>query len=131
EAEGARAPAQNLQQRAARASAEAVASDAVRRPAEMDFDVVPIGEVADNGAIALAVVSLEGVERLVGEHDPEAEGVVRPVALEHGDARLRPSLLREDREVEAGRAAADDVNLHPCPRQTRRESIDGERQDLF
>src|SRR5262245_65188480 len=53
-AEGARAPAQNLQQRAARAAAEAVAADAVRRPAEMDLDVVPIGEVADDGAIALA-----------------------------------------------------------------------------
>src|SRR5262249_60521977 len=106
------------------AAAEAVAADAVCGPAEMDFDVVPIGEVADDGAIALAVVHLESVERLVGEHDAEAEGVVGPVALEHGDARLRPGFLREDREVEAGRAAADDVNLHPCLRRTRREQMD-------
>src|SRR5262249_59520252 len=106
DAEAARAPTQNFQQRAARAPAEAVAADAVGGPAEMDLDVVPIGEVADDGAIALAVVHLEGVERLIGEHDAEAEGVVGPVALEHGDARLRPGLLHEDREVEAGRAAA-------------------------
>ena len=115
DAERASASAQNLQQRAARAPAEPVAANAVRGPAEMDFDVVPIGEMANDGAIALAVVGLEGVERLVGEHDPEAESVVGPVALEHGDARLRPGFLREDREVEAGRTAADDVNFHSMP----------------
>ena len=80
--------------------------------AEMDLDVVPVGEVADDRAVALAVVGLERLQRLVGEHHAEAEGVVRPVALEHGDARLRPGLLHQDREVEPGRAAADDVDLH-------------------
>ena len=85
DAERAGAPAQDLQQRRARAAAEAVAADAVGRAAEMDLDVVPIGEVADDGAVALAVVALERVERLVGEHHAEAEGVVGPVALEHGD----------------------------------------------
>jgi hypothetical protein len=78
----------------------------------MDLDVIPIGEVADDCATALVVVSLEGVERLVREHHAEAEGVVGPVALEHGDARLRPSLFHEDGEVEPGRAAADHMNLH-------------------
>src|SRR5262249_62067286 len=104
DAERARAPTQNLQQRAARAPAEPVAPDAVRRPAEMDFDVVPIGEVADDGAVALAVVHLEGVERLIGELDAEAEVVVWAVARAHGEARLRPGLLPEDRAGEAGRA---------------------------
>ena len=112
DAERARAPAQNLQQRPARAAAEAVAADAVGGAAEMDLDVVPIGKVADDGAIALAVIALERVERLVGEHHAEAEGIVGPVALEHGDARLRPCLLHQDREIEAGRAAADHVNFH-------------------
>ena len=114
-AERAGAPAQDLQQGRARAAAEAVAADAVGGAAEMDLDVVPIGEVADDGAVALAVVGLEGVERLVGEHHAEAEGVVRPVALEHGDAGLRPRLLHQDREIEAGRAAADHVNFHAAP----------------
>src|SRR5260370_8335459 len=78
----------------------------------MDLDVVPIGEVADDRAIALLVVGLEGIERLVREYDAEAEGVVRPVALEHGDAGLRPGFLEENREIKARRAAADHVNLH-------------------
>ena len=112
DAERARAPAQNLQQRPARAAAEAVAADAVGGAAEMDLDVVPVGKVADDGAIALAVVAFERVERLVGEHHAEAEGIVGPVALEHGDARLRPCLLHQDREIEPGRAAADHVNFH-------------------
>src|SRR5260370_985099 len=73
---------------------------------------IPEVEVADDGGIARAVIGFEGVERLVGEHDAEAEGVVRAIALEHGDAPLRPGLLHQDREVEAGRASADDVNLH-------------------
>ena len=111
-AERARAPAQNLQQRPARAAAEAVAADAVGGAAEMDLDVVPVGKVPDDGAVALAVIAFERVERLVGEHHAEAEGIVGPVALEHGDAGLRPCLLHQDREIEPGRAAADHVNFH-------------------
>ena len=112
DAERARAPAENLQQRRARAAAEPVAADAVCGAAEMDLDIVPIGKVADDRPIALLIMDLEGVERLVREHDSEAEGIVRPVALEDGDAGLRPGLLQEDREIEARRAAADHVNLH-------------------
>src|SRR5580704_6885832 len=101
----------------------------------MDLDVVPIGEMANDGAIALAVVGLEGVERLVGEHDAEAESIVGPVALEHGDARLRPGLLREDREIEAGRTAADDVNFHsmspPNPPAPMPPRIDARRIAAF
>jgi hypothetical protein len=78
----------------------------------MDLDVVPIGEVTGDRAVAFAVIGLEGVERLVGEHHPEPERVVRPVALEYGDARGRPRLLQQDREIEAGRAGADHVHLH-------------------
>ncbi len=78
----------------------------------MDLDVVPVGEVPDNRPIALAVVGLEGLEGLVGEHHSEAESVVRTVALEHGDMRRRPRLLHQRREIEAGRPPADDVNLH-------------------
>ena len=61
--------------------------------AEMDLDIVPIGKVTDDGAVALAVIGLEGIERLVGEDDAKAEGVVRAVALEDGDVAsvARPS----------------------------------------
>ena len=122
DAERARAPAQDLQQRSARATAEAVAADAVGRAAKMDLDVVPIGEVADDGAIALAVVALERVERLIGEHHAEAERIVGTVALEHGDARRRPRLLHQNREIEAGRPAADHVNLHARLHRSRSRS---------
>src|SRR5262249_33843001 len=93
DAESAPPPAQDLEKRRARAAAEPVAADAVPRAAEMDLDIVPISEVADDRPITLLVVSLEGVERLVREPDAEAEGVVRPVALEYGDAGLWPGFL--------------------------------------
>src|SRR5262245_10166073 len=96
----------------------------------MDPRVLPISQKGQHGRVALRVVHLEGIERLVGEHDAEAEGVVGAVALEHGDARLRPGLLREDREVEAGRAAADDVNLHSTP-PPRTPRIDARRAAGF
>ena len=88
DAERARALLQEPQQRRARAAAEAVAADAVHRALEMDLDVVPVGEVVGDRAVALAVVVLERLQRLVGEHDAEAERVVRPVALEDGDAAV-------------------------------------------
>ena len=78
----------------------------------MDFDVVPIGEVTDDGAVALTVIGFEVVERLVREDDAKTECIVRPVALEHGDARLRPCFLHQARKIEPGRASADDVDLH-------------------
>ena len=68
--------------------------------------------MADDRAIAFPVVRLEIVERLVGEHHAEAEGVVGPVALEHGDAGRRPRLFHQDGEIQAGRASTDDVNVH-------------------
>src|SRR2546428_12190433 len=118
DAERARAPVEDLSRGRAEPAAEAVAADAVDRAAKMDLDVVPVGEMALERAIGLAVVGLEIVERLVGEDHAEAEGVFRPVALEHGDVRARPRLLHQDGEVEAGRAPADDVHLHARLRGT-------------
>src|SRR5262249_15944006 len=103
---------QQAQERGPRAAAKTIAADAPHRTLEMDLDVVPVGEVAGDRPVALRVVRLEGVEGLVGEDHAEAQGVVRPVALKHGDARGRPFLLEQDREIEPGRSAADDVNLH-------------------
>ena len=122
DAERAGALLQQPQQGHARAAAEAVAADAVHRALEMDLDVVPVGEVVGDRAVALAVVFLERLERLVGEHDAEAERVVRPVALVDGELHLRPGLLRQDREIEPGRAAADHVDFHDAPRWSRRRT---------
>ena len=66
----------------------------------------------DDRPIALAVIGLEGGERLVGKHHAEAERVVRPVALEHDDIGVRAALLHQDREIEPGGPAADHMDLH-------------------
>ena len=57
----------------------------------------------------------EVLERLVGEHHAPAEGVVAAVALEHRDVGVGPGLLEQEREVEPGRPAADDRDLHDWP----------------
>src|SRR6266436_6318725 len=130
--ERARPPPQNLQERHAGAAAKAVAADTMSGATEMNFDIVPIGEVTDDGAVAFAVIGLESIERLVREDDPEAERIIGPVAFEYGDVRLRPCFFHQARKVEPGWAAADDVNFHaqfprpatsiwshPVPKRTR------------
>src|SRR5207249_10821629 len=51
----------------------------------VDVDVVPVGEVLRDLLVALAVGLSEVLERRIGEHDAEPEGVVGPVALDHED----------------------------------------------
>ncbi len=58
---------------------------------EMDLDIVPICEIVADRRVARLVGGLEGVERLVGKDDAEAEGVVGLVALEHRDSRAGQS----------------------------------------
>src|SRR3712207_9436780 len=55
--------------------------------------------------------SPEVLQRLVGEDDAPAEGIVGTVALEHRDVVRRLGLLQEQRGVEPGRPSADDGNL--------------------
>src|SRR5664279_3767384 len=47
-------------------------------------NVVPIDELASNEFRALRVIGLKVVERLIGEHNAPAEGIVRSVAFDHG-----------------------------------------------
>ena len=91
---------QDQEQHPARAAAETVAADPVHRAAEVHGDIVPIGEFLGDAAIARGVVFLEIVERGVGEHHAEAEGVVGAVALVDRDLGLRPLLLQQDRRIE-------------------------------
>ena len=58
-------------------------------------------------AVALGIGVLEHRQRLVGEHDPEAERVGRPVALEHRDRAVRRDLAHQDREVQAAGSPTD------------------------
>ena len=111
---------QDQEQRAARAAAEAVAADPVHRAAKVHGDVIPIGELLGDAAIARSIVFFEIVQRGVGKHHAEAEGVVGAVALIDRDLGLRPLLFEQDRGIETGRSSADDRDLHESLRRCYR-----------
>ena len=61
---------------------------------------------------------LQVAQRLVAEHHAPAEGVERAVALDHRDLERRVLPLHQQREVQAGGAAADADDLHIRPEST-------------
>lgn len=65
----------------------------------VDVDVVPAGEVALHLGVDLGVRVLDAAQRLVGEDDAEAEGVVGAIALPHGDLVVGVQRFGESREV--------------------------------
>ena len=103
---------QQNEQGAAGATAKAVASDTVNGPAEADFNIVPVGEIAGDRLVAFEVVLLECCQRRIGEYDAEAECVGRQIALVDGDLGIRPRLFHQYSKVEAGRAATEYRDPH-------------------
>src|SRR5262249_50076766 len=81
-----------------------------------DVDVVPRDEPLGDRAVARLVRFAQRGERLVGEHDAPAVGVPGAVPLHDQDLVPRILLLHQEGEVEAGRPAADDVDLHRVSR---------------
>ena len=88
---------------------------------EVDVDVVPDRELGLHLLEHHRVGVLDPAEGLVAEHDPEAEGVVRRVALPHRDlvslTGRRRQLLGERAEVEPARPAPDHRDPHPSSAQ--------------
>ena len=80
--------------------------------ADVDLDVVPVVEGTEDLAGRLRVRGLQVAQRLVGEHDAPAEGVVGLVALHDADPVRRVLLFHEEGEVESRRAAADADDVH-------------------
>src|SRR3989441_5888518 len=111
-AELAAAVLQELEQGDARAAAKAVSTAAQDAALVDDVDVAPVGEAAADRFVRRRVVVAERAQGLVGEHHAEAEGIVGAVALVDRDLPARPSLLREQREVQPARSAADNADLH-------------------
>ena len=111
-AEPGAAALQHVEQRAPRAAAEAVPAAADRLAVEDEVDLVPVDEDVPDRVVAFPVVVPEIVERLVGEHDAEAERVVAPVAFVNLDVPAGPGFLRQQREIEPGRSAADHRDPH-------------------
>ena len=71
-------------------AAEAVAAGADLAAADVDLDVVPVVErIEDLRGASSGSAVLQVAERLVGEHDAPAEGVVGPVALDDRRSRAR------------------------------------------
>ncbi len=103
---------QDQEQPAPRAAAETVAADPVHRIAEVHGDVIPIGELLGDTAIARRIVSFKIVQRGVGKHHAEAKGIVDAVAFVNRDLGLRPLLFKQDRGIEARRSTTDDRDLH-------------------
>ena len=103
---------QQLEQCHARAAAESVPRAADRLALVDHVDVAPIGEGAPDRLVGGHVVVAKRAQGLVGEHHAETEGVVGAVALEDRDVPGRPVLFREQRKVQATRAAADDRDFH-------------------
>src|SRR6266545_1131047 len=104
---------QDVEEGQARDAREAVAPDRELLAAVDHVDVVPgLGGPGDARIGVLVSVFEEG-ERAVREDDAPAEGVVRPVALDDGDPVRWIALVQQDREVEPGRPAAQDLDSHP------------------
>ena len=121
DANGPAALLEDVEQGEPRHAAEAVARATHLVALVVDRDVVPIGEFAPEALERLGVAREELLERLVREHDAEAEGVVGAVLLVDLDVPVGTLLLREQREVEPPGAATDHHDLHSSsPAQGRR-----------
>src|SRR5215813_4511422 len=79
----------------------------------MDVNIVPARKMLCHLRIEDRVRMLDAAEGLVAEDDAETKGVVRRVALPHGDIQCRVEGLRQRGEVQTRGTAADDCNAHP------------------
>ena len=98
---------ENVQEPPPTDAGKAVAPGAERLTPEMNIDVVPVIEARDDRRMGLSIRGLKARHGLVGKDHPPAEGVIRPVALEHLNLRCRDGFLQQDRRIEPGRAAAE------------------------
>ncbi len=115
----ARALLEDGEQPLARDPAEAVSAGSDRDALEVDVDVVPVGEVVGDRLVGGRIGVAEVLERLIGEDDAPPEGVVGPIALEHGDPMRGIRALEQEREVETRRSTADRHDLHVIPPRAR------------
>ena len=87
-----------------------------------DVDPIPAGERVRDLEVSLRIGIAQGAERLLAEDDAESERCIGGVPLEDADVGAAVELLQEDREIEAGRAGADDLDLHASASCSRSSS---------
>ena len=106
------APLQQHEQPLAADAAEAVTGRNRAHALVHDRDVVPVGEMALDPGGADGIVALEIVQRFGRKHDAPAERVVGAVALDDRHLVRGAAQFHRDCEIEAGRPAAENRNLH-------------------
>ncbi len=102
----------NIEQLFAPNAHKTVATGANRLALEDQLDVIPVVEGLPNLSCGDRVLHLHVVHGGVREHHAPTKGVVRLVALHHGDVVGRVVLLHQQREIQARGAAANAHNLH-------------------
>ena len=103
---------EDAEQPAAGDGGEAVTAGADHPAAVHDVDVRPGAELRLDPAKADRIGGADVGEGLVGEHHPEAEGVVGAVALEHRHPVRRVAEPEQDAEEQPAGAAADADDVH-------------------
>ncbi len=103
---------QDVQQLLAADAHEAMAPRANAAPLEAQLDVVPVAERLLDFVTGGRVPPPHVLHGRVGEHHSPPEGVVRLVALHHGDVVGGIELLHQQGEVEPGRPSANTHDAH-------------------
>ncbi len=91
-------------------------------PLEADVDPVPAREGVRDLEVRLGIGVPERAEGLLAEDDTEAERRIGRVPFEHADVDASVELAQQDREVEAGRPGADDLDVHASASWSRSSS---------
>jgi hypothetical protein len=106
-----RAPLEDLEQPRPPDRGERVPARAEDAAAVADVDAVPARERVRDLEPRLVIRLAERAQGLLGEDDAPPEGRVGRISLDDTDVRGRIRLPEQDREVEPGRSAADDLDL--------------------
>src|SRR4051812_4614795 len=77
-----------------------------------DGEVHPRFHLRRDEVVGRRIVRPQELECLLREHQAEAEHRVRRILLDDADAPMRMPALRQIREIDAGRAGADDEDIH-------------------
>ena len=114
DAELARALLQDQQHFHAPDAGETVAAGDRARALVDHRDIVPVGKLVADRLCRNRVVLRHLFERVVGEHDSPAEGVVGAIALDYGHFVRGIAQFHRDREIKARRPAPETCDSHLC-----------------
>ena len=103
---------QNIEQLLAPYAHKAVATGADHAVLEVQLDVVPVVEGLLDGVGRGPVPGAHVVHGGIRKHHAPAKGIVRLVALDHGDVVAGVELLHQQRKIQPRRPATDANDLH-------------------